>query len=206
MLSDPEALKIWIAARPIQYTPAAEYLERRGIALQPPSLRCGTRGPTMVAAVQRPDGKIIAVQSLLLTREGQKASASFPRINTGALGAGAVRLAAAAEVMGIAEGVETALSAQTMVEIPVWASLGCHRMHRVELPEIVREVHIFGDNDASGWAAAQRAAEVHMALGRRVVLRFPPDGIKDFNDLLNADADEALRDQRLELPKGSVAA
>jgi DNA primase len=74
--------------------------------------------------------------------------------------------------------------------MPVWAALGCQRLQRVELPEIVREIHIFGDNDEPGRDGAQRAAELHLKAGRRVVLRFPPEGLKDFNDLLNANADE----------------
>ncbi|MBR1238181.1 toprim domain-containing protein [Bradyrhizobium sp. AUGA SZCCT0182] len=211
---DAEALQIWRNAKPVVGTIVAEYLERRGIPLAPPpSLRsCRVMHlnrydmPAMVAGVQRPDGQVVAVQTTILTPKGMQAAVSVPKITSGALGAGAVRFAAAAEVMGIAEGVETALSAQTMAEIPVWASLGCQRLHRVDLPEIVQEVHIFGDNDASGRAAAQRASEVHMALGRRVVLRFPPDGLKDFNDLLNADADESLRDLRPDQVKGRVAA
>jgi putative DNA primase/helicase len=211
---DAAALQIWRNARLAARTVVAEYLERRGIPLTPPpSLRCGTvmhldryEMPTMVAAVQRPDGQVIAVQTTILTPKAAQASVSVPKLTTGALGAGAVRFAAAADVMGIAEGVETALSAQTMAEIPVWASLGCQRLHRIELPEVVQEVHIFGDNDVSGRAAAQRASEGHMELGRRVVLRFPPEGLKDFNDLLNADADESLRDLRPDSVKGSVAA
>src|SRR5258705_5253492 len=160
------------------------FLESPVFPIAAPSVRCGTvmhlpryEMPTMVAAVQRPDGQIIAVQTTILTPKATQAAVSVPKITTGALGNGAVRFAAATEIMGIAEGVETALSAQTMAEIPVWASLGCQRLHRVELPELVREVHIFGDNDAVGRAAAQRASEVHMALGRRVVLRFPPEGL-----------------------------
>src|SRR3954470_7415266 len=147
---DPEGLLIW---RNAQRAPIP-YLERRGIPSVPASLRCGTflhlgqyEFPCMVAAVQRPDGKVVAVQQTVLTPKATKAPIANPKQTTGALGAGAVRFAAAAEVMGLGEGVETALSAQTMAEIPVWASLGCRRLHRVELPELVREVHIFGDND-----------------------------------------------------------
>jgi putative DNA primase/helicase len=201
---DPAALAIWRNAKPAAGTIVAEYLERRGIPLPPPpSLRCGTvmhldryEMPAMIAGVQRPDGQVVAVQSTILTPKGTQAAVSVPKITTGSLGYGAVRFARAAEVMGVAEGPETALSAQMMAEIPVWASLGGTRLHRIELPEVVREVHVFGDNDVSGHAAAKRTSEVHMALGRRVVLRFPPDGLKDFNDLLNADADESLRDLR----------
>jgi putative DNA primase/helicase len=211
---DAAALAIWRNARPAAGTVVAEYLERRGIPLlPPPSLRCGTimhldryEMPAMIAGVQRPDGQVVAIQTTVLTPKGTQAAVSVPKITTGALGNGAVRFAAAAEVMGITEGVETALSAQTMAEIPVWASLGCQRLHRIELPELVQEVHVFGDNDVSGRAAAHRTSEVHMALGRRVALRFPPDGLKDFNDLLNSDADETLRDLKPDSVKGSVAA
>ena len=70
------------------------------------------------------------MQTTILTPKGTKAPVGIPKITTGALGTGAVRFAAAAEVMGVAEGCETALSAQIKAEIPVWASLGCHRLHR----------------------------------------------------------------------------
>ena len=213
---DAAALDIWDAGQHAAAPELREYLDRRGIVISPPpSLRYGQYlhlgryfMPAMIAAVQRPgDGKVVAVQQTVLTSRGTKAAIANPKITTGALGNGAVRFAAAAEVMGIAEGIETALSAQTMAEIPVWASLGCQRLHRVELPEPVREVHIFGDNDAPGRSAAQRAAEVHMQLGRRVVLRFPPEGVKDFNDLLNADADETLsKIPQEKFAKGSAAA
>jgi putative DNA primase/helicase len=143
----------------------------------------------MVAAVQRPDGQVVAVQRTFLTANGAKAAVALPRLTTGALGGGAVRFAAAAEIMGIAEGCETALSAMAMAHLPVWAALGSQRLHRVILPAHVREVHIFCDNDDPGHKGAERAADAHRQTGRHVVLRFPPAGVKDFNDLLTMHAD-----------------
>ena len=191
---DAEALKIWVASRPLQYSVAAEYLERRGISLQPPSLRCRIDVPALVAGVQRPDGKIVAVQQLKLTNGGEKADVLYPRLTTGALGAGAVRFGPAAEVMGLAEGVETALSAMDLSGVTVWASLGSARLHQVELPPEVKEVHIFVDNDEPGRAAAKRAADVHIKAGRRVYLRSPPDECGDWNDFLNLIANRDGRD------------
>jgi putative DNA primase/helicase len=191
---DPEALRLWVAARPLQYTVAAEYLEHRGIALQPPSLRCRIDLPALVSGVQRPDGKVVAIQQLRLTNDGTKASGSQPRMTLGCLGDGAVRLGPAGEVMGIAEGVETALSAMELTGVTVWASLGSARLHRVELPPEVKEVHIFVDNDEPGRAAAKRAADVHTTAGRRVVLRYPPDQCGDWNNFLNLIADGDGRD------------
>jgi phage/plasmid primase-like uncharacterized protein len=146
----------------------------------------------MVAAVQAPDGKVIAIQQTWLTGEGEKASGK--RLTTGNLGAGAVRLGATARSMGLAEGVETALSAMQMTGMTVWASLGASRLHSVELPPEVEEVHVFVDNDEPGRIAAKRTANAHTSIGRRVYLRSPPDQCGDWNDFLNLVADRDGRD------------
>jgi putative DNA primase/helicase len=183
------ALEFWDDGVRLLGTPATNYLERRGIIAKPTSLRYHASSRSMVAAVQRPDGEVIAVQRTFLTPAGAKAAVALPRLNTGAFGGGAVRLAAADDIMGLAEGVETALSAMAMADLPVWASLSCQRLHRVILPAYVREVHIFCDNDEPGHTGARHAADVHRQAGRHVVLRFPPVGVKDFNDLLMDHAD-----------------
>jgi putative DNA primase/helicase len=187
---DPAALEIWLAASPATGSVVESYLRHRGITLPvPASLRCGSRlhldrydMPAMVAAVQRPDGKIVAAQTTLLTTAGKKATVSIPRITTGALGAGAVRLAKAGDVLGIAEGIETALSAMQLSGVPTWACLGAGRMHRVVVPDGVRELHVFGDNDDAGRAAVERTA--HANQHRRCVLRYPARQFKDWNEWL----------------------
>ena len=170
------------------------YLHGRGITVPvPPSIRAGTtihlgrvQIPAMIVAVQRPDGKVVAVQSTLLTWVGKKAAVPAPRITTGALGAGAVRLGAAGDILGLAEGVETGLSAMQISGVPTWCCLGAGRMHRVAIPAKVQELHIFADDDDPGRAAAERTAALHTAAGRRVVLRYPPACCKDWNDALRA--------------------
>jgi putative DNA primase/helicase len=189
---DPEALKIWRDASPAAGSIVESYLRSRGILLAvPPTLRCGFRlrfgcepAPTMIAAVQRPDGKIVAVQVTTLTGAGMKAPGPAPRITTGALGAGAVRFAKAGDALGIAEGAETALAAMQLADVPCWACFGAGRMHRVAIPASVRELHIFADNDDPGKHAANLTA--HANRHRRIVLRYPPAGCKDWNDALVA--------------------
>jgi putative DNA primase/helicase len=189
-LPSAEALMIWRAAVPLNGTIAAEYLTRRGIVAQPASLRCRLERPALIAAVQAPDGKLIAIQQTRLTKDGEKLS----RLTTGNLGAGAVRLGPASEDIGLAEGVETALSAMQMTSVVTWASLGAHRLHKVVLPDCVKAVHVFVDNDEPGRLAAKRAADVHTSAGRRVYLRSPPDECGDWNDFLNLIADRDGRD------------
>ena len=185
---DPTALEIWKEAEPIYGTIAEEYLQRRGILLTPPAL-CHHRG-AMVAAVTQPDGSITAIQRTPIKPDFSRGD----RMTKGPLGNGAVRLGAAQEIMGIAEGTETALSAMALTGMSVWASLGGKRLHNVELPPFVREVHIFCDNDQPGREAAFRASDVHRALGRDVEIRRPPPEFKDYNEFIIADADAWAKD------------
>ena len=66
------------------------------------------------------------------------------------MGAGAVQLAWPDDVLGIAEGIETALSAAQLFGIPTWACLGASRMATVKIPDSVKTVRIFADNDEAG--------------------------------------------------------
>ena len=139
----------------------------------------------MIAAVHQPNGGITAIQKTPIKADFSRAK----RMTKGSLGTGAVRLGAAQEIMGIAEGIETALSATMLTGMSVWASLGGKRLHNIELPPFVYEVHIFADNDQPGREAAYRASDAHRELGRAVKIRRPPPQFKDFNDFIASDAD-----------------
>ncbi len=170
--------------------------DHRGITLPvPTSLRyapsilhapTGLCLPAIIAAVRTSQGAVSAIQRVFVRADGLgKADVAGPKLSLGPLGDGAVRLAAASEVMALCEGWETGLSALQLSGLPVWASLGASRMHRVRLPDIVRSVVIFADNDAAGHEAAERTAQVHRDLGRCVEIRLPANGT-DFNDELIA--------------------
>lgn len=192
---DPDALAKWRAANACADRDVVRRYVRqvRRISLDlPPTIRQGTsvRGrvplPTMLAAVQGPDGKVVAVQETFLTWAATKAPVSIPRLTTGALGHGAVRLGPASEALGIGEGVETALAAMELNGLTCWATLGAQRLPRLWLPEVVRTVHIFADADEPGQRAAAQAAARFEREGRRVVVRMPPGGAGDWNDALMA--------------------
>ena len=186
---DPDALALWRAATPALAL-VRTYLRARGLVIEPPpSIRFldayrrpfGPPLPAMVAAVQRPDGRVVGVQVTLLDPSGtRKANVKLPRINVGALGEGAVRLAAVDIEMGIAEGVEDALGAMQLTGAPCWAGLGSARLHRVAIPTQVRTLHLFADDDEAGHKAAERVIDRHHAEGRRVIVRRPPQGVKDW--------------------------
>ncbi len=188
------ALRVWHASEPATNTLVQTYLRGRGITLPvPPSIRYHSHlkhGPTglyllaMVAAVQASNRRITAVHRTYLLPDGSgKARLLSPKLALGPIGDGAVRPAKAGPVLGIAEGIETALSAMQLFEIPCWAALGA-RMDKVSLPADVIEVQIFCDNGDEGHVAAEKAAEAFAHQGKRVCLRFPPEGLGDWNDYL----------------------
>ena len=71
-------------------------------------------------------------------------------------------------VLGVAEGIESALSLHLIREVPVWASFCADNMARIQLPAGLRELQIGVDIDESG--KGRQAAE---SLVRRVKQRSP---------------------------------
>jgi putative DNA primase/helicase len=191
---DQRALTIWQVAGAPAGTPVETYLRRRGIigpisqAIRHSPIVIGHREyPRMIVAAHRCDGELVAAQLTRLTDDGLKAAIPVPRRTIGKLRDGAAHLADAGEVLGLAEGAETALAAKQLSGIPCWASFGAGRMHRVTIPDCVRELHIFGDNDDAGVGAAERTAERHVNDGRRVVLRYPPGEYNDWGSVVDAN-------------------
>jgi putative DNA primase/helicase len=193
VVPDCEALSIWHESALASGTVIeSKYLTAvRGIVIAaPPSLRYFPLPyqdrlllPAMIAAVQAPDPgrKVIAVQATWLDPPPRYTRVA--RKNFGQLGYGAVRLDKAGEVLGLAEGVETALAAMQLHGVPVWATLGAKRMSTVVVPDTVRKLIVFGDNDEAGHAAAEGTERCHAREGRRVALCFPPAHFKDWADV-----------------------
>ncbi len=94
----------------------------------------------------------------------------------------AVRLMPPGELLGIAEGIETALSAAALDGVPVWAALNTALLGKFEPPEGVRVLRIYADRDESGLLAAAHLME--RLQGRVHVELRTPTARKDFNDVL----------------------
>ncbi|MEJ0006021.1 MAG: toprim domain-containing protein [Steroidobacteraceae bacterium] len=104
----------------------------------------------------------------------------------------AVRLMPARETLGIAEGIETALSAALIDRVPVWAALNTALLAKFEPPACVTTLRIFADRDEPGLLAAGQLMQ--RLQGRvRLELRTPSPPHKDFNDqLCAAERPEAI--------------
>lgn len=202
----PVALDYWRRAVPIEGTPAEVYLTRwRGIAGPfPPSLRfhpsarhpvLGRPLPALVAALSAEERQPVSVQLCYLDQDGNRiADKPNARRTFGTMGDAVVRLGPATETLGLAEGVETALSAAELYGATCWATCGAGRFASVSLPSTVRSVVIFADDDAKGTSveAAQKAAVTLRAEGLGVTIRIPPQGFKDYNDVLRGTRNDQV--------------
>lgn len=192
------ALRIWREAEPLGASPAKAYLESRGILAASSALRfhpqtpLGPKGrtrflPAMIAAVSLDEGPIAIHRTFLSTEAPTKAAFNKPKRALGSLGEAAVRLSAPASgKLGLAEGIESAMSAYALTGIPVWATLGNERFGLVSIPESVTELHLFVDHDAGGELAAVRGLGAYECKGRMIQVRKPSSRDTDWNDELTA--------------------
>lgn len=193
--SSGAALRLWRSARPIAGTPAERYLQSRGLSAGTGELRYHPRTPhgpqpltrfrpALIAAV-RDEGGVAAVHRTFLDpRRAGLASIEEPRCGLGRFGSGAVRLGGIAPRLGLAEGIETALSASALFGLPCWATLGTERFRLVSLPLEVTQLVLFLDNDAGGRRAEALAREAFAHLP--IEAYYPRRKGFDWNDVLRA--------------------
>jgi putative DNA primase/helicase len=200
---------IWTHAVPLSGPDtASRYLASRGITIKPPANavrfvadlpyydgKIRAYFPTMIAKVVAPDNSAATLHRTYLDKSGTKAfvlgdkcKMLFPgKIPVG----GAVRLGPVQGRMGVAEGIETALSAAQLFGISVWACLSAAALMKWEPPPGVRQIVIFGDRDDSfcgqmtSYSLAYRLKTMYRSL-TEIEVHFPAGNFGDFNDQLCA--------------------
>ena len=196
------AKRIWDEARPVtQGDEVDRYLCNRGLSLvdHPKVLRfhpalgyyekdaSGTSRkvaeyPAMLACIQGPDGHPVTLHRTYL-EDGRKAlKRDAKKVLSAGINGAAVRLFEATEGLAIAEGIETALAIHLSTGKPVWASISAGNMEKLWLPETVRRICIYSDNDANAeydgqacaFSLARRLKKEERKTGRRQVEVFVP--------------------------------
>lgn len=190
---------LWKNSEPVTLsTTAGRYLAARtGLTTFPPCLRAvdrlryaGERAQfflALVAMVTAPDGKPTTLHRTYLCKDGGKAPVEdAKRLMPGHVVKGsAIRLAKHEHALGVAEGIETALSATMLFGIPCWAAINSTMLAGWMPPDDVSEVTIFGDNDANyaGQAAAYTLAHRIKRDDRLVKIEIPSQIGTDWNDV-----------------------
>lgn len=185
------ALALWNEAVSAEATIAERYLARRQVSMPAEPSRViryiascpfgeGQRHPCMVALMRDPvTGEPVGIHRTALTPDARK-------IDRKMLGkAGAIMLSRSDDVthgLGIAEGIETALSVLAAGWAPVWALGSAGSIAGFPVLNGIEALTVFADADEAGQKAARSAAERYAAAGREAFVQTPPEG--DFNDIL----------------------
>lgn len=201
-LSDPSAL------------PGRKYLAKRGLHLTryPVELRFHPavvykdengkyRGkfPALIARLRLPDGTPSTLLRMYTNNNGdklpwddRKKMMSHP--STTSLAGSAIRLGPLSPIIGVAEGVETALAATEIDGVVCWSCYSATLLEQFVPPPGVQKVIIYADKDMSerGIEAARKLAECLKEMGITGAIRLPkgeiPEGEKgiDWLDVLRA--------------------
>ncbi|MCX8967388.1 DNA primase [Erwinia psidii] len=187
----------------IKNTPAEQYLNGRGIYELPANdVRYGSR--------QKYHGLDLQAMCSLMTDEkamlcylhrtylnGNKKADVIPNKKTDGLQnenylrhtrSVAIRLFPVASTLGIAEGIETALSCKQLYGVNTWSTANAGFMKKFIAPPGVTHLIIFTDmdpNSATGHSAAFECAHINLLAKndiQKVTVRWPDTG--DFNDLI----------------------
>ncbi len=199
----------WHATKPVAIGDTVnKYLDHRGIggelaypeALRfAPNLPDGDGGtyPAMVAMIGLPGDKFengrqkfVSMHKTFLRRDGLgKAEIASPRrMMPGTLPEGSCVMLGdyvPGGPLGIAEGIETALSASALFNMPVWAALNSSMLAKWVAPAGCEEVAIFSDNDAKfgGQAASYKLAHRLAVKGIEASVHIPKVTGEDWNDV-----------------------
>jgi putative DNA primase/helicase len=191
--------RLWRSGRPVHpRDPVGRYLINRvGITTFSYSLRTalgvkhreGGVYPCMLALLTGTDGEPVMVHRTYLTEDGQKAPVEKQKMfMPGHIPDGsAVRLGPVCDILGLSEGIETALSVTKLFGVTCWATCSTGFMVKFRPPAEVKKLIIFGDLDRnySGHAAAYTLA--HRIYDSVEVEVMFPSAFGDFNNALNGD-------------------
>ena len=186
----------WGLAGPIEPGDIVDrYFRGRGIALEKFPWCLRRDGNFLIAVLSAPDGTGSSILRTELAPDGSKRLTR--KFMPGKIAKGsAVRLARQNGILGIAEGIETALSAGILFGIPTWAAGNTTLLTQFQVPDGVEKVVIFGDNDRSfGGGAAAFSLAHRLACGsRKIEISIEiPDGVgTDWNDKLKSHDNEKM--------------
>lgn len=220
------ALRIWHQARSPIGTPVEAYLASRLIRLPPEAANTAVRFhgacpfgpgqtlPCLVALVRDiASGEPLGIHRTALNWKGEKVfantgSGAADRMSLGPVKGGAIKLGRPSTALGVAEGLENALSLreyEDTADLAVWSLV--HKSGLAQLPVLTRvaTLWIAEDDDIPGREAARTTRLRWEAAGRTVRLAGPrggtyaapkgwPRGVEfavgDLNDLLRWEANQ----------------
>ena len=170
--ASPENLrKLFLASKPIKRgDPVSKYLANRGLSDFPKTLRYCPKcwesdtkqdQQAMLAVFTLNNDEAVTIQRTYI-KDGKKLDIESPKKTMAPLKkmtGGAVRLYEPDNgLVGVAEGIETAIGCKEQFKMPVWATLSAALLEGFLPPKGIKELVVFSDNDMN--FCGQKAAYI----------------------------------------------
>jgi putative DNA primase/helicase len=146
----------YLASRGITKLPEKDVYEHNNIAYYgtPPDGENPITGvfDAMVSRVTDVESKMVTYHITYLSKDGNKIDFAEPRIIVAPIQVSkgsSIKLFQPVDMLGIAEGIESAMSAHIETGYPVWSCCNANHLMHVEIPKSVTDVVIFEDSDKS---------------------------------------------------------
>lgn len=199
------AAKLWEGSLPAGEEVRA-YLASRGLQLDkiPSSIRFAPHtgysvdgelyhAPAMLAKVEDSQGNLVTVHRTFFLPDGSRLKRLMPCIRPGATKGAAIRLDVfrGSDILGIAEGIETAIAASLLFKTQVWSCVSASGIRYFVPPHGVRKIVVFADNDASGVGLEAANEFASRARTKEVLIKVPPVVGQDWLDVWNLEGRNA---------------
>lgn len=167
---------------------------RTGFLRGVPSLRTGygqsQHFPALLGLYLSPESLPVVIHRTWCTPRGKAPiecpKKTSPHRSDRPMRGGAIRLFRPMNgVLGIAEGIETALGAALIGKMPVWSTLSDHGIATFEPPPGIRELHVWGDPDKAGFNSGAKLKERLSDTAIRLYFHYPRNKGQDWLDVWN---------------------
>ncbi len=148
--------------------------------------------PGLVAEMSDSEGKLVNLYRIYLQDDHLAPVTTAKKTYTNRVAGTVIRLGEVSEegVLGLAEDVETALSATELFDVPVWAVISAYNYKGFAVPEGVKKIIFFGDNDSDFisqreiFTAATKLKQENPQL--EIEVKLPEEKGANWNDVLRA--------------------
>jgi hypothetical protein len=199
------ARRIWNESAPLKGTLGHKYLHSRGCGALPEDVSAhalrfhplcpfgSDRYPALIAAMcDIATGEIVGIQRIAISDDGHgkrvMPDGSSKRMIGSSVGAAVPLHGLNGGHLGIAEGIETALSAAMIFKMPVWSVLSASGIKAFPVIHGIKFLRVCADYDKAGISAGRECKRRYEKAGIGVEVRYPPGLGTDWNDYLRKES------------------
>jgi len=126
--------------------------------------------PAMIASIHDQRGELVSLHRTYLQGGQKLPGRDAKKLLCGGINGAAIRLAPAGSELAVCEGIETGLAILKRTGQPIWLGICAGNLERMWIPDDVRHLRVYGDNDADAMFDGQASAYVlaRQFLKRRV--------------------------------------